>query len=460
MKKNVILLGGSNSIMVNVLQKGLRDTIATGGGGLDFYNLALGANDSLHKFFAINKNEKLCREAELIVIETNINDYDLFHYGKSFEKLALYMTLLCKKLASFNAKIVFIMLPFQVRQANDENDVKKKKLVENFLRKNINHFGFNCVDMGAYYDKFNLLEFFTKIDIYHQAGSIMRILGKNIIKNIANFRFHTQKTEFKSEFLILSAKELFKENLESKKLENSIFNELIYKLYSDIKLKFDENFKGYQLLGLALCNFFEECEKEPYSSFILENTEQKVIKFIRSAFYLFHSLNADFTIDENSFMYFNKENLAQSEGSVWIKKGDKLINNINHCGLSYFFLAKIAKEDKEFELKEPDEEVKLLQELDFSHLSPEVEDYKELIEQYCFHMEKLKEKEFQDKINELNSQLLTLQKENSSLKEILSSQEHKAKMLKLSFLEEKVKSKELKNKILEKELGRKDIPRK
>ena len=73
-------------------------------------------------------------------------------------------------------------------------------------------------------------------------------------------------------------------------------------------------------------------------------------------------------------------------------------------------------------------------------------------------MEKLKEKEFQDKINELNSQLLTLQKENSSLKEILSSQEHKAKMLKLSFLEEKVKSKELKNKLLEKELGRKDIP--
>lgn len=33
MKKNVILLGGSNSIMVNGLQKGLRDAIATGGGG-------------------------------------------------------------------------------------------------------------------------------------------------------------------------------------------------------------------------------------------------------------------------------------------------------------------------------------------------------------------------------------------------------------------------------------------
>ena len=32
MKKNVILLGGSNSIMQNGLQKGLRDAIETGGG--------------------------------------------------------------------------------------------------------------------------------------------------------------------------------------------------------------------------------------------------------------------------------------------------------------------------------------------------------------------------------------------------------------------------------------------
>lgn len=31
MKKNVILLGGSNSMMTNGLQKGLKDTIATGG---------------------------------------------------------------------------------------------------------------------------------------------------------------------------------------------------------------------------------------------------------------------------------------------------------------------------------------------------------------------------------------------------------------------------------------------
>lgn len=33
MKKNVILLGGSNSIMVNALQKGLKDSIIKRGGG-------------------------------------------------------------------------------------------------------------------------------------------------------------------------------------------------------------------------------------------------------------------------------------------------------------------------------------------------------------------------------------------------------------------------------------------
>ena len=136
----------------------------------------------MHKIFTINKNEALFHKAELIVIETNINDYDLFHYGKSFEKLALYMTLLCKKLASFNAKIVFIMLPFQVRQANDENDVKKKKLVENFLRKNINNFGFNCVDMGAYYDKFNLLVTFLISFISRALKGLKNVLCKEFIK--------------------------------------------------------------------------------------------------------------------------------------------------------------------------------------------------------------------------------------------------------------------------------------
>ena len=61
--------------------------------------------------------------------------------------------------------------------------------------------------------------------------------------------------------------------------------------------------------------------------------------------------------------------------------------------------------------------------------------------------------ELNTQVSNLNLNVSNLQNENSSLKQILSSQEHKAKTLKLSFLEEKVKRKELKNKILEKDLG-------
>ncbi|WP_297195304.1 hypothetical protein [uncultured Campylobacter sp.] len=134
------------------------------------------------------------------------------------------------------------------------------------------------------------------------------------------FHFHTHKEETKSKFLITTAPELFKEKLESKKLANSLFEEYIYKLDFDMKLKFSEKFKNFQLMGIALCNFFENIDNTAYASFIVENKEKKIIKKIKSSFYLFHSLNDSFIIDENSFMYFNKENLARSEGAYLIKK--------------------------------------------------------------------------------------------------------------------------------------------
>ncbi|WP_286005962.1 hypothetical protein [Campylobacter avium] len=61
--------------------------------------------------------------------------------------------------------------------------------------------------------------------------------------------------------------------------------------------------------------------------------------------------------------------------------------------------------------------------------------------------------ELNTQVSNLNLNVSNLQNENSSLKQILSSQEHKAKTLKLSFLEEKVKRKVLKNTLLEKNLG-------
>lgn len=92
------------------------------------------------------------------------------------------------------------------------------------------------------------------------------------------FHFHTHKEETKSKFLITTAPELFREKLESQKLENSLFEEYIYKLDFDMKLKFNEKFKDFQLMGIAICSLFENNDGITLTSFILENKEKKIIK--------------------------------------------------------------------------------------------------------------------------------------------------------------------------------------
>lgn len=157
-------------------------------------------------------------------------------------------------------------------------------------------------------------------------------------------------------------------------------------------------------MGIALCSFFENNKGVTLTSFILENKEKKIIKMTRVEspnWYLFHSLNDSFIIDENSFMYFNKENLARSEGAYLIKKEDVLQNNIKHRGLSYFFLAQINEDDKKFKLYD---EVKLLKELDFTYLTPPVEIYKEFIELYLSHMYNTKVRILENTTNELKEQ--------------------------------------------------------
>ncbi|EAL6344974.1 hypothetical protein DSW28_09150, partial [Campylobacter jejuni] len=71
MKKNVVLLGGSNSILVQGLQKGLRENE-----NINFTNLALGATTSLQNLYEIirNKNKQKIQSADLIITESNIND--------------------------------------------------------------------------------------------------------------------------------------------------------------------------------------------------------------------------------------------------------------------------------------------------------------------------------------------------------------------------------------------------
>ncbi|EMG7299460.1 SGNH/GDSL hydrolase family protein [Campylobacter upsaliensis] len=106
--KNVILLGGSNSVVQNGLQKGLKDTLMScGGGGVEFHNLALGGSRSSQKIYSLIANKKVIEEADLIIIETNLNEYDNFIYDLHFDILQRDFEILCKMLANLNKPILF-----------------------------------------------------------------------------------------------------------------------------------------------------------------------------------------------------------------------------------------------------------------------------------------------------------------------------------------------------------------
>ena len=89
--KNIVLLGGSNSVMVNGLQKGLREYA-------NVTNLALGGTTSIQNLYELYrpKNQEAIKNADLIITESNINDidhhlckYKQFSLDNIFEELRL-----------------------------------------------------------------------------------------------------------------------------------------------------------------------------------------------------------------------------------------------------------------------------------------------------------------------------------------------------------------------------------
>ena len=72
-KQNIILLGGSNSVMVNGLQKGIREGIAKLNerkdekGQLAFYSFTLGATNSIQNLYRLIKHKILSKNAKLII---------------------------------------------------------------------------------------------------------------------------------------------------------------------------------------------------------------------------------------------------------------------------------------------------------------------------------------------------------------------------------------------------------
>ena len=447
MKKNVILLGGSNSIMQNGLQKGLRDAIETGGGGVDFYNFALGGSNCTQNLYELNRdrNKELIENADLIITESNTNDGwirdDVYNYKAI---LAFY-----KHLSSLKSKILVLILPFFVDNHKTTNQLHRKLAKE---------FSFNIIDMSSLYERENLRDFFSIDNGYHHSNTIYKELGENIIKNISAFKTNSSIKHQDENYAICKAEELegLKDKNEIFLRKNSAFNEKCIRLFQNQSFKIPKKYSVYKIIGAHVWTIENSSmgyvskkwlERKEFANYIeIKNKKDSFLQY-STLDNCFYHVRSNLILDEQSFLSIRG-----------FKEGK---HNLLYCDLISIFLSKTedVKVQIDFESLK-NEDIYIDKELDFSHLIPRVKFYKELIDEYCLHTDPIKEKEFQDKINGLNSQVSNLnlnvsnlQNENSSLKQILSSQEHKAKTLKLSFLEEKVKRKVLKNKLLEKDLG-------
>ena len=494
-KQNIILLGGSNSVMVNGLQKGIREGIAKLNEGkdekeqLEFYNFALGATNSIQNLYEIVRHKEILKNAELIITESNINE--MHHHFHLYQKLPYqhiyrYLNWFYKELYFLKTKILVVILPYP------HNDYKT---ITSIHKKLCKQYGFNFIDMQEYYEKYNCVEFGKRIDAHHQQARIMCEMGKNIIGDVDDY--HLPKSlKIKNDnpkFAICTPKdmELISGELQEIPMKNSAFNEVAYRIKKDTKLKFPDKFIGFQPIGIhAWNNNFEWNEnftltKENinviYASLAIYNNIDSLSKetpLNGFANLMTEIQKSDFKINHQSFIELN-QTIPFSEYHINVQTWHPNAKRVSFFDLISIFLAKggnFYTEEIDFESL-ANENIEIEEKYNFNHLIPDIKLYKEIIDEYCAKMDPIKLAPLQNQLTQKDSELqsknqaLDLKtKELESLKsqydskikelqvnlkttqDSLSSLPIKKQTLEIKNLESDLKIKELKTKKLEQEL--------
>lgn len=265
MQKNIILLGGSNSVMGDGLQKGIQDSLADKN-EFKFYNFGLGACNAFQNFYELKRkrNKEIFENAALIITESNVND--VYNVYETHEKLPLdifYRNLswFYKELYFLNKKVVSLLLP---------NYFENYRLINNIHKILCEKYGFNCIDMQEYYENHALQEFSKTIDWGHQLSSIMQRVGNNIIESLDTFQIPKKLTitNDNPKFFECTPKDMIVKRGKIKEdyLVNSMYGEQIYRLDSNTILAFPKKMQDCCLIGLHTWNNtrdWKENFKEP-----------------------------------------------------------------------------------------------------------------------------------------------------------------------------------------------------
>lgn len=154
------------------------------GGGLEFYNFALGGTSSIQRLYELIRNKVIIKNSELIICESNINDTvaSALSEKESLPFNVLYRNVqwLYKELYALNKKVLIIIFPTFNNRINNLHILLCQK------------YNFNVIDMANYYEINNLKDF--EPDHLHPLSSYMKRLGESIIENISIFKLGKTNT--------------------------------------------------------------------------------------------------------------------------------------------------------------------------------------------------------------------------------------------------------------------------
>ncbi|MCV3471383.1 SGNH/GDSL hydrolase family protein [Campylobacter sp. CNRCH_2015_0338h] len=308
---DIILLGGSNSVVKNGLRIGLENKDIT------LHNYALGLSTSLQNLYELIRHEKTINKSDFLISESNINDY---LSPMSLNIILRNIDYFYEELYKANKITIVLILP--IPACND-----KSKAINEAHRKNCAYYGFNLIDVDLYYQKNNLYDFDQNYK-FHPMPLAMQELGKNIIKNLHSFK--------KSKENIICSKRKFHifapSNLAKIEHKNSFFCEKTTKIKAGEKIIFPKELKNYQILGIHTWNHTSS-STHAISSINIENSSFKLVKNFGLINTFQDIQNEKAICDEQTFLYVNTQIIKQSEESSGLSIANEKTPRLDYVDL-------------------------------------------------------------------------------------------------------------------------------
>ncbi|MFY4727234.1 hypothetical protein ACOTVF_08570, partial [Campylobacter jejuni] len=384
--KNIVLLGGSHSVMADGLQKGLRSGVLKLNEEstiFNFYNFAIGGCTSIQNLYEVVRHRHILNNADLIITESNINEIYNHYFIQNMPLKLIYRDLnwFYKELYFLNKKIIVIILAENIIKDGDKKNVA---IINNIHRKLSYKFGFNIIDFDRYYFDKNLYHFSKLLEPgVHQCSIILRELGLSIMDNIKSFS-KSKISSIKNDnphFKIITPKnmKLIKGNIPSRIIHNAMYKEKVYRLNYFTKLQFPIELNGYFILGLhGWNNEMEEQIKHKgwnerirtYSSIVIYNEHNMITKEVAFLNQFINLNNIIFVLKDENFLEINKDNSRIfSELCVNVETWHNDSIQIDFCDLIGFLLASpegnYYTEEIDFEAL-ANENIKIPEEYDFN----------------------------------------------------------------------------------------------